>query len=193
MIIRSKEVKTFTEKPSLDQLKHFVESGEFVWNAGIFIWSAQSIIKAFEKHEPELAEVFAEGIPSFHTDREADFIKKAYMLCKNISIDYAVLEKDSEVYVVLGDFGWSDLGSWTSLHELREQDENQNVIDANALTYDSQGCYIQAPKDKLIVIQGLEDYLVADTDNVLLICKKDAESKFRDFVADAKNKGEEYI
>jgi mannose-1-phosphate guanylyltransferase len=189
-----KKVKTFTEKPELELAKKFVESGEFVWNAGIFIWDVKSINQAFEKHLGDIAEIFSEGQSAYYTDREDGFIRKAYSHCKNISIDYAVMEKASNVYVVLGDFGWSDLGSWASLHEIKDKDENNNVINANALVYDTRNSLVKGPKDKLIVVQGLEGYLVAECGNVTLICKIDEEAKFRQFVSDVRDKkGSEYL
>lgn len=189
-----KKVKTFTEKPEQSLAVKFYESGDFLWNAGIFVWNVNTIIKAFENHLPDLYEIFSEGVGIYYTTKENDFIQSAYAQCKNISIDYGVLEKSQNVYVVLGEFQWSDLGSWSSLHEIRDKDENNNVINANALTYESKDCVVLGSKDKLIVIQGLENKLVADVDNVLLICDKDDEKRIRTYVADAKNKmGEDFI
>lgn len=189
-----KKVKTFTEKPQLDLARKFLESGDFVWNSGIFIWHVKAILHAFQEFLPEIAEIFEEGKKKFYTDGEKAFIKNAYYQCKNISIDYAVMEKASNVYVVLGDFGWSDLGSWNSLFEIREKDENKNVVEGNVLAYDSDNCIIKGGNDKLIVIQDMKGYLIADCDNVLLICKKDEEQKFREFVSDVKShKGAEYL
>ncbi|GAB2614601.1 mannose-1-phosphate guanylyltransferase [Belliella aquatica] len=189
----AKKVKTFTEKPNIKLAKAFVESGEFVWNSGMFVWKVESIIKAFEKYMPEVAEAFEEGEEYYNTDKESEFIVKAYSQVKNISIDYGIMEKSNEVYVILGDFGWSDLGSWSGLHEIRSKDENNNVIEANALIYDSKSCFVKASPDKLVVVQGLENYLISDSDNVLLICELDAEKKFREFVSDAKTKGENFV
>lgn len=189
-----KKVKTFTEKPELELATKFVESGEYVWNAGIFIWSLSSIINAFNKYMPDLSEMFDEGSNSYYTEAEAAFIQKVYAQCKSISIDYAVMEKANNVYVALADFGWSDLGSWNSLHEISEKNGEQNVIDGNALLYDTHSCYIKGEKDRLIVVQGLENYLIADCDNVLVICPKDAEKKFREFVKDTREKmGNDYL
>ncbi|MEM1406378.1 MAG: mannose-1-phosphate guanylyltransferase, partial [Bacteroidota bacterium] len=166
-----KKVKTFTEKPEKELAQKFLDSGDFVWNSGMFIWSVKAIVTAFEKILPELAEVFEETIPFLNTENESDAIKKAYFQCNNVSIDYGIMEKASEVYVVLGDFGWSDLGSWESLHELSEKQENNNVIQGNALVFETSNTLIKGPKDKLIVAQGLDDYLVVECDNVTLICK----------------------
>lgn len=189
-----KKVKTFTEKPALDLARKFLESGDFVWNSGIFIWSASSIIKAFDEYLPDIAEIFSEGKEAYYSEAEPEFIKKAYSMCKNISIDYGIMEKAENVYVVLGDFGWSDLGSWNALHEIMDKDAANNVVDANTLLYDTSSSIIKGSKEKLIVVQGLKNYLVADCDNVLLICEKDLEARFRDFVSDVKaKKGIDYL
>ena len=189
-----KKVKTFTEKPDLELAKTFLESGDFVWNAGIFVWSVQAIVEAFEKCLGDIAEIFQIGSSAYYTEEEETFIEKAYSLCRNISIDYGVMEKASNVYVVLGDFAWSDLGSWNSLHELRDKDDMENVVDGNAILDNCQNNYIKSEKEKLVVIQGLEGYLVADFDDVLLICEKDNEKKFREYVNRVKtDKGEKYL
>lgn len=186
-------VKTFTEKPNAKLAKTFLESGDFVWNSGMFVWKSKSLIQAFDEHMPDIAEVFEEGLEVYGTDYEAEFVARAYTQVKNISIDYGVMEKSNQVYVILGDFGWSDLGSWKSLYELRDKDEHNNVVEANAVLYDTQDSYIKVSGDKLVVVQGLHNYLVNETDNVLLICKLDAEKKFREFVSNAKKKGEDFI
>lgn len=189
-----KPVKTFTEKPELDLAKKFLESGDFVWNAGIFIWSVPAIIKGFESSLPDVAEIFEEGKGLYYTSNEEGFINKAYAQSKNISIDYGVMEKADNVFVVFGDFDWSDLGSWNSLHEAREKDENDNVVEADAILNGCTDNYIKSETDRLVVLHGLNGYLVADFEDVLLVCKKDSESKFREFVADVKSKkGEKYL
>ena len=189
-----KPVKTFTEKPELSLAKKFLESGDFVWNAGIFIWSVSSIVKSFEKCLPEMAEVFEEGKGIYYSPDENKFINKAYSQSKNISIDYGIMEKSDNVYVVFGEFDWSDLGSWNSLHEAREKDSNENVIEANALLSECRNNYVKSDTKRLVVLNGLEGYLVADFEDVLLVCKKDSESKFREFVAQVKSeKGESYL
>lgn len=185
-----KKVKTFTEKPELELAQKFIDSGDFVWNAGIFIWSIDSITKAFERHLEDIAEVFKEGAASYYTAQEQDFIDRAYSQCKSISIDYGIMEKSEDVYMVKGKFDWSDLGSWDSLHDIKDKDDNGNVVDGNVLLYDTKNSYIKGPDDLLIVVQDLDGYLVTKSDNVILICKKDAEKKFRDFLSDAKEKGE---
>ncbi|MCL6257512.1 mannose-1-phosphate guanylyltransferase [Aquiflexum sp. TKW24L] len=188
-----KKVKTFTEKPNAKLALTFMESGDFVWNSGMFVWKVSSIIKAFEKYMPDVAEVFEEGVTHFAQESEENFIKKAYSLVKNISIDYGVMEKADEVYVVLGDFGWSDLGSWSSLHEIHDKDEENNVVEANALLYNTQNCFIKVSPQKLVVIEGLDKYLINDSENVLIICKMDGDKKFREFVNAAKAKGEDFV
>ena len=189
-----KKVKTFTEKPQLELAKKFIESGDFVWNAGIFIWRADTIIKAFEEFLPDQAEIFEEGNGQFYSIEEEKFIRKAYSQCKSISIDYGIMEKAENVYVMLADFGWSDLGSWNSLHEIREKDGDRNAIDGNVLLFDSRECIVKGDDDRLIVAQGLEGYLIAQCDDVTLICKKDDEQRFREYVSEVKSKkGDKFL
>jgi len=189
------KVKTFTEKPDLDLAKVFLESGDFLWNAGIFIWSLKSISKAFDRYLPEVDDLFKEGAGKYSTPLEAEFIKQTYAVCRNISIDYGVMEKADNVYVMSVDFGWSDLGTWGSLYETRPKDSHNNsVIGNNVLAYESTGCVVNMPKDKLVVLQGLTDYIVVEEDNALLICRKQDEQQIRQFVNDIKvEKGEKYI
>jgi len=187
-----KKVKTFTEKPEFELAQKFIDSGDFVWNAGIFIWSVETITNALNKHLTDLAVIFEEGAEFYYTEKEQAFVDLAYAQCKSISIDYGIMEKAGNVYMVKGNFDWSDLGSWDSLHEMKEKDSNQNVIDAKAILYNSKNCYIKGPDDTLIVAQDLDGYLVTLSDNVVLICKKDAEKKFREFLSDAKAKGEQF-
>ncbi|MFK7952393.1 MAG: mannose-1-phosphate guanylyltransferase [Ekhidna sp.] len=192
--VEVKKVKTFTEKPEAELAQKFLDSGDFLWNSGIFVWSIDSIIKAFEKHDEEIAGLFAEGLNKYFTDEEKAFVNSAYSQCKSISIDYSILEKADNVFVVPGEFGWSDLGSWNALHELKDKDENENVIEGSAMTYSSKNNYIKGKKDKLIVVQGMEGYLVADFEDVLLVCKKEDSSIFRDFITDVKaGKGEKFV
>jgi len=189
-----KKVKTFTEKPETELAEKFMESGDFVWNSGIFIWNLKAILEAFENHLPYIAEAFREREGDFFTDKEPDSIREAYSHCRNISIDYGIMEKADNVYVILSDFGWSDLGSWSSLHEHRDSDENNNVVDANAMVYDSKDCFIKGPSEKLIVAHGLEGYLIAECGNVLVICKKGEDQKIKEFLSDAKSKkGRQFV
>ncbi|MCW3104700.1 MAG: Mannose-phosphate guanylyltransferase [Bacteroidetes bacterium] len=192
---RIKKVKTFTEKPELEMAKFFLQSGDFLWNSGIFIWSVKSVINAFEQHAPEMHTLFSEGNDVYNTPKEEEFIAKAYINCKNISIDYAILEKADNVYVRSSIIGWSDLGTWGSLYDHIKHDENENaVVGKNVMLYDSKNCIVNVPKDKLVVMQGLEDYIVVESDGILLICRKEDEQQIRTFVNDAKVlKGEKFV
>ncbi|GAB3287551.1 mannose-1-phosphate guanylyltransferase [Hymenobacter tenuis] len=183
-----RKVKTFTEKPNLELAKMFVSSGEFLWNSGLFVWRADAIIQAFHHYLSDIAEVFDEGRHELGTDHEERFITKAYTRCRNISIDYGVMEKADNVYVLPADFGWSDLGTWDSLHRMGQHDADENVVDGNALLYDTKECVIKTPNERLVVVQGLEGYIVAEYDNVLLICKRTEEQRVKEFVADVKSK-----
>jgi mannose-1-phosphate guanylyltransferase len=189
------KVKTFTEKPSHELAVTFIESKEFLWNSGIFIWSLKSILDAFQKHLPEVSKLFKEGKQKYYTELEPAFIKDTYTVCKSISIDYGIMEKADNVYVIESDFGWSDLGTWGSLHEIRSKDENRNAISGkNVLTYNSSNCIVNMPDDKLAVLQGLDDYIIVEDDNTLLICRKKDEQQIRHIVDDVKlKKGEKYI
>jgi mannose-1-phosphate guanylyltransferase len=190
-----KKVKTFTEKPTLEIAQEFISSGDFYWNSGIFIWNVKSIASAFEKYLPELNTLFLEGENVFGTPKEQKFIESVYAQCENISIDYGIMEKAKNAFVVLSDFGWSDLGTWGSLHNHLQKDKNGNgLVGKNILTYESKGNIVNVPSNKLVVIQGLENYIVAETPDVLLICKKDDEQKIKQFVNDIKlKKGDKYI
>ena len=192
---RIHKVKTFTEKPDHDMAKFFMDSGDFLWNSGIFIWSTKSILAALEKHDPELSNLFNEGWDFYNTPREQEFVKRAYTTCKNISIDYSVMEKAENVYVRSSIIGWSDLGTWGSLFSHIQKDENTNaIVGKNILTYDCNGCIVQVPNDKLVVMQGLENYIVVESEGVLMICKKQDEQQIRNFVNDVKvKKGEKYV
>lgn len=181
------KVKTFTEKPHLELAQKFLESGDFVWNAGIFVWSASSILKAFKNHLEDIADLFESGKDIYYTDQESAFIKDIYGQCKNISIDYGIMEKADNVFVVLSDIGWSDLGTWKSLYDVQEKNEDGNVLDGDIITYDTKNCIIKTPKDRLVVAEGLEGYIVAEHDNVLMICRKEEEQKVKEFVSDMKS------
>jgi len=189
------KVKTFTEKPDREMAKFFMENGDFLWNSGIFIWSTKSVINSLEKNDPELANVFKEGINFYNTDKEKEFINKAYSICKNISIDYSLLEKANNVYVRSSVIGWSDVGTWGSLYEHINHDKGNNaLVGKNILQYDCNNCIVHVPKDKLVVLQGLEDCIVVESDGVLMICKKQDEQQIRNFVNDVKvQKGDKFV
>lgn len=185
------KVKAFTEKPNLELAKVFLESGDFLWNSGIFIWSLDSILNAFHAYLPEMANKFAEGEKVMGTADEDAFIQQIFPTCPSISIDYGVMEKAKNVHVIPSDFGWSDLGTWGSLYELSDKDENENVtLHSDATYYDSHGNIVTLPKGHLAVVQGLEDCIVAESDGVLLICKRDAEQQIRQFFMDTEVKFE---
>lgn len=189
------KVKTFTEKPELELAKVFVESGEFYWNSGLFMWNVNSIIKANEELLPELASKLAPGRDIYTTDEEKAFIEENFPACPNVSIDIGIMEKANNVYVSLGDFGWSDLGTWGSLYDLSERDSEGNVtLKCHSLIYNSKDNMVVLPKGKLAVIDGLEGYLIAESDNVLLICRKDEEHAIRKYVNDAQIQlGDDFI
>ncbi len=190
-----RKVKTFTEKPDLELAKVFFESGDFYWNSGIFIWSLSSIVNAFDQYLPEVNNVFLEGMGKYNTPEEDEFINQVYTNCKSISIDYGVMEKADNVHVLCSDFGWSDLGTWGSLHEKLSKDNEMNTITGdNVLSYDLKNCLVNVPKEKLVILQGLEDMLVVESDNILLVCKKEDEQRIKQFVNDVKIKmGDNYI
>lgn len=180
------KVKAFTEKPNLELAKVFLQSGDFLWNSGIFIWSLDSILNAFQEFLPEMANKFAEGDTLMGTPEEDAFIQQMFPTCPSISIDYGVMEKAKNVHVIPSDFGWSDLGTWGSLYDLSDKDENENVsLHSDAIYYDSHGNIVTLPKGHLAVVQGLQDCIVAESNGVLLICKRDAEQQIRQFFMDA--------
>ena len=189
------KVKTFTEKPELELAKVFLESGEFYWNSGLFLWNVNSIINAVEALLPELAAKLMPGKEIYSTPAEKAFIEENFPACPNVSIDFGIMEKADNVYVSLGDFGWSDLGTWGSLYELSPKDDENNVmLKCEALTYNSRNNIVVLPQGKLAVIDGLDGYLIAESDNVLLICKKDEEHTIRKYVNDTQMRlGDDYI
>jgi len=192
---RMYKVKTFTEKPDHDMAQFFMESGDFLWNSGIFIWSTKSVISSFEKHDPELANVFKDGTEFYNTDKEKDFIKRAYNVCKNISVDYSLLEKADNVYVRSSIIGWSDLGTWGSLFTHINHDKGNNaLVGKNIMAYDCHDCIVHVPNDKLVVLQGLKDFIVVEAEGVLMVCKKQDEQQIRNFVNDVKvKKGDKFV
>jgi len=188
------KVKTFTEKPDLELAKTFLASGEFLWNAGIFMWSAKDVMQAFEKFQPEMFELFVSEKDNFNTAEETQALERIYPLCVSISIDYAIMEKANNVFVIPAEFGWSDLGTWNSAYTNLDKDEHGNsVTTENIITFDSANNMISAPEEKLLVIQGLEDFIVIDTDDVLLICKKEKEQQVKEFLSEVKKrKGDKF-
>jgi len=183
------QVKTFTEKPNLEMAQFFLESGEFSWNSGIFLWSLNSIQNAFNKYLPDIFQLFEKSQDAFGTELEATAISQIYSECENISIDYGIMEKSKNVYVLDADFGWSDLGTWGSLYANSNKDEHNNVINGdNVFLYDSKNSIINVPNKKLVIAQGLEDYIVVESNDTLLICKKEDEQNIKRYVEDVKEK-----
>jgi mannose-1-phosphate guanylyltransferase len=189
------KVKTFTEKPSLEIAQTFIASGDFLWNAGIFIWKVKNIITAFEKHLPEMYEVFAAEKEKFNTNEEKEAIEQIYPQCTNISIDFGIMEKADNVYIIPSSFGWSDLGTWNSAWENMERDYLGNAVAGkNVMVIDATKCMVHIDDNKLLVLQGLDDFIVVDTKDALLICKKEKEQEIKEFVSEVKrNKGDKYL
>jgi len=189
------KVKTFTEKPDKELAKTFISSGDFLWNAGIFVWQIKNIIKAFENFLPEMHEVFDAEKANFNTPAEKEAIERVYPLCVNISIDYGVMEKADNVYIIPSSFGWSDLGTWASAYDNLEKDYLENAVaGSNVMIIDATKNMIHADNKKLVLVQGLDDFIIVDTEDVLLICKKDKEQAIKEYVAEVKrNKGEKYL
>jgi len=182
------KVKTFTEKPDLKLAKVFMDSGDFYWNAGIFFWSLKTIMNAFEVYLPEIHILFKEGESVYGTDQEMEFIHKTYSGCRNISIDYGIMEKAENVFVLVSDFGWSDLGTWGSLYDQHDKDEKQNSITGkHVFLYDSAGNIINVQDDKLVVLQGLQDYIVVQNDDIILVCRREDEQKIKQYVNEIKS------
>ena len=189
------KVKTFTEKPNLELAKTFIASGDFLWNAGIFFWKVKNILMAFEKYLPEMYEIFASEKDKFNTDEEAAVLNDIYPQCSNISIDFGVMEKADNVYVIPASFGWSDLGTWNSAWENMHRDSSNNALAGKkVVVIDASKCMVHVPDTKLVVLQGLEGFIVVDTKDALLICKKEKEQEIKEYVAEVKrNKGEKYL
>ncbi|MEO6221087.1 MAG: mannose-1-phosphate guanylyltransferase [Ginsengibacter sp.] len=189
------KVKTFTEKPDLELAQNFLMSGDFLWNAGIFVWRTKSIILAFKKYLPEIHEVFDGAKKALITQDEQEVINLIYPLCVNISVDYGILEKADNVYVIPSSFGWSDLGTWGSAYENLKKDYYDNAVAGNnTLLFDSTKNVVHADNNKLILLQGLDDFIIVDTADVLLVCKKDKEQHIKEYVSEVKrNKGEKFL
>ncbi|WP_452228693.1 MULTISPECIES: mannose-1-phosphate guanylyltransferase [unclassified Lacinutrix] len=189
-----KMVNQFREKPDYKTAKEFLAKGNFLWNAGIFMWSANSVVAAFKNKQPELFALFEQGYEAYNTDFEDDFILENYAKAENISVDYAILEKSKNVYVLPATFDWNDLGTWGSLYDKLDKDENNNaVVNARTLTEDASGNMIRTKKDKIVVVDGLQDYIIVDKDEVLLIFPKAKEQDIKKVLQKVKNNfGENY-
>ena len=189
-----KSVNQFREKPDYKTAKEFIAQGNFLWNAGIFMWSVKSVVEAFQNNQPELYDLFENGIGVYNTDFEDDFIRDNYPKAENISVDYAIMEKSSNVCVIAAEFDWNDLGTWGSLYDKLNKDESNNaVVNARTLTEDASGNMIRTETDKIVVIDGLQDYIVVDKEEVLLIFPKSKEQDIKKTLQQVKDKfGEQY-
>lgn len=190
-----KRVKNFTEKPDHDTAQRFLDSGDYLWNSGIFIWSLTSIRSAFDQYLPKMEALFSKGGDQFGTPDQQAFINGIYSECQNISIDYGILEKADNVFVVAGDFGWSDLGTWGSLYtQLAKDTEGNTGTKATVRVYDGKDNMVHVQDDRLVVLQGLEDYIVVSTPDALLVCRKHDEQKIKAIVQDlTRDTGDKYI
>lgn len=189
-----KPVNQFREKPDYETAKSFLAQGNFLWNAGIFMWSAKSVVEAFQRNQPELYQLFESGYNTYNTALEDDFIRDNYPKAENISVDYALMEKSNNVYVIPATFDWNDLGTWGSLYDKLDKDSNDNaVVNARVLADDASGNMIRSKKDKIVVVDGLKDYIIVDKDEVLLIFPKAKEQDIKKVLQNVKaNFGEEY-
>jgi len=186
------KVKTFTEKPDIELAKIFLESGEFFWNSGMFFWNVDTIIEAIRKFLPDIATIFDNQIHVFNTVHERAFIEENFSYCPNISIDFGVMEKANNVYMLCVDFGWADIGTWGSIFDLAKRDESNNaILNQRTLLYEAENNIIALDdKEKLAVIQGLHNFIIAESGNVLLICRKEDENRIKQYIADAQLKYE---
>lgn len=189
-----KSVNQFREKPDYETAKEFLAQGNFLWNAGIFMWSVDTVVKAFESNQPELYKLFEKGIAVYNTSQENDFIKENYPKAENVSVDYAIMEKSNNVYVIAAQFDWNDLGTWGSLYDKLDKDlDNNAVVNSRTLATEASGNLIRTKDSKVVVIDGLNDYIVVDKDEVLLIFPKSKEQDIKKTLQNVKDKfGEQY-
>lgn len=184
-----RSVKTFTEKPNRELAEIFINSGDFLWNSGIFLWNVNTIIEAFNIYLPDLVSLFKNGLGYLNTNKESEFISNVYAETHAISIDYGILEKANNVSVLISNFGWSDLGSWKSFHELNVKDDNNNVV--NCTEYElvnTKNCIINIPNDKKIIIDGLNNYIITEHNNIIMICNFDNEKNIKQYAENLKTK-----
>ena len=189
-----KSVNQFREKPDYETAKEFISQGNFLWNAGIFMWSVKSVVAAFQNNQPVLYELFKSGLSKYNTDQENDFIQENYAKSENISVDYAIMETSKNVYVIAAEFDWNDLGTWGSLYDKLDKDTNGNaVVNTRTLTEDASGNMIRTANNKIVVVDGLQDYIIVDKEDVLLIYPKSKEQDIKKVLQKVKGKfGEQY-
>lgn len=178
-------VDAFKEKPDLETAKRYIQKKNFFWNAGIFVWNVNTIVNAMRVYQPALGKIFEKMLPFFFTDKEQEMINELFPMCENISVDYAVMEKADEIYVFPASFGWSDLGTWGSLHENSQKDAQGNVcIGENIKMYESRNCVVHTTQEKKVVIQGLDGYIIAENNDTLLVCRLSEEQRIKEFSED---------
>ncbi len=178
-------VDAFKEKPNLATAERYLQRNNYFWNAGIFIWNVNTIVNALRVYQPSMAEIFERMLPYYYTDEEQAVVNELFPTCENISVDYAIMEKADEIYVFPASFGWSDLGTWGSLHENSEKDAHNNVcIGPNIKLYESRNCVVHTTQEKKVVVQGLDGYIVAEKNNTLLVCRLSEEQRIKEFSAD---------
>ena len=186
--LRNKEifrVDSFKEKPDYATAVEYVKNKEFFWNSGIFIWNVNTIVNSLRIYEPEISKIFEDLLPVYGTEKEQAKIDEEFPKCASISIDYAVMERADEIFVFPADFGWSDVGTWGSLHTLAPKDKNgNNVIGENVKLYETSDCVVHVTEEKRVVVQGLNGYIVAEKGNTLLICKLEEEQRIKEFSAE---------
>ncbi len=186
--------KSFTEKPLMELAQVFIQCGEFYWNSGIIVAKAVDIIAAIEEHMPENHALFSSIAEHYGTSLEAKAVAKVFAECRSTSIEFGVMSLAQNVYVIAGDFGWSDVGTWDSIHQLSERDEAENRACDRALLYNSRNCIVSLPKEKVAILSGLDGYIVVDTDNILMICPRSEEQNMKQYIDEVKYKfGDEYI
>ncbi|QCW98926.1 mannose-1-phosphate guanylyltransferase [Aggregatimonas sangjinii] len=189
-----KKVHQFREKPNYETAQRFLAQGNFLWNAGIFMWSVKTIVNAFQSYQPEQYSLFEQGVSCYNTDEESDFIKENYSKAENISIDYAILENSKSIFVLPATFDWNDLGTWGSLYDKLDKDENSNaIVNSKVVAQDASGNMIRSPKGKIVVVDGLKDYIIVDKEEVLLIYPKSKEQDIKQVLNKVKDSfGEQY-
>jgi len=187
-------VEQFKEKPDAKTAEMFIKEGNYYWNSGIFIWKASTVLDAIKKYEPELHDLFAKDLNAYGNDNEQDKVDYCFKKCKDISIDYAVMEHAQNVVVVLADFDWSDLGTWGSIHtHLKKDSKNNAIIGQHAHLFNSSNCLVNVPNDKLVLIDGLNDYIVVESDEMLMILKADNEQQLKEYIKEVGIKSPDFF
>ena len=177
------EVDSFKEKPDLDTARQYIAKNNFFWNAGIFIWNVNTIVNAIWMYQPAIARIFENLLPYYYTEQEQEMIDKEFPNCQNISVDYAILEKAEEIFVLPADFGWSDLGTWGSLHGQLQKDIYGNAaVGQDVRLFETENCVVNVPDEKIVVVQGLNGYIVAEKNGNMLICKLNEEQLIKEFL-----------